>query len=153
LNSCLQALNSSDEEWCPAAKKQKTKSDRKSVSRRLSSSDDEQRPQARAAESDMSDGGVDDDYSEDERPNKRSAASEKPLLNFLNKATAAELAILRSFSDKKVELMIELRPFTSFLDIRKKLDAYKQEMGTKVTRQLIHYWLSLSLRLHGLLIP
>lgn len=87
----------------------------------------------------MSDGGVDDDYSEDERPNKRSAASEKPLLNFLNKATAAELAILRSFSDKKVELMIELRPFTSFLDIRKKLDAYKQEMGTKVTRQLIHY--------------
>jgi SWI/SNF-related matrix-associated actin-dependent regulator 1 of chromatin subfamily A len=131
----FQALNSSDEEWCPAAKKQKTKSTSKSVSRRLSSSDDDEKPQARAAESDMSDGGVDDDYSEDERPNKRSAASEKPLLKFLNTATAAELAILKSFSDKKVELMIELRPFSSFLDIRKKIDAYKNELGAKVTRR------------------
>ena len=101
----------------------------------------------------MSDGGVDDDYSEDERPTKRSAASEKPLLKFLNTATAAELAILKSFSDKKVELMIELRPFSSFLDIRKKIDAYKKELGAKVTQNQIYGKLALFFRVRGPSIP
>ena len=86
----------------------------------------------------MSDGGVDDDYSEDEKPVKRSAASEKPLLKFLNSASAPELAILKSFSDKKIEIVMELRPFSSFLDIKKKIEVYKSDL--KVLKRAVNLW-------------
>lgn len=118
------ALNSSDEEWCPAAKKQKTIEKTKKVQRRraISSTDDDRRP---GPASDMSDGGLEDDYSGPEEV-KRTTAAEKAILKFVNSASKAELMVLKGFQERKAEYMISSRPFSSFLDARKKIGVIKK---------------------------
>merc|ERR1712113_496534 len=64
----------------------------------------------------MSDAG-DEDYSGPEEI-KRSKDVELKIFKFLNSATAAELQTVKGLSEKKTELIIAMRPYKSFAQMR-----------------------------------
>lgn len=49
----------------------------------------------------------------------------KKVLEFLNTGTASELIAVKSLSAKKIEILMALRPFDDWTDLRFKLDANK----------------------------
>lgn len=49
----------------------------------------------------------------------------KKVVEFLNTGTASEFIAVRSLSAKKIELLLSLRPFDDWTDLRQKIDANK----------------------------
>lgn len=96
-----------------------------------SDSDDESgRPQERVFDSD-------DDS--DEGANYGMSRDRKGVFEFLNNASVNELAVVKTLSTKKIDLLMELRPFKSWDDLVDKLKSSPKSLSTDVLNYTQEY--------------